>query len=189
MPSFEADCKSRVLTLPQEHLHGRTCRQLQGKILGGSSALNAELFIAPGKVEIDTWGKLGNQGWDWETLQPYYRKCHTLTLPSKDAQQHLGLNWSNEQVRGSSGPIQVSFPVGTEDPLPKAWIGTSKSLGLVMNKDPFSGDSVGMYSNASSIDPVSKRRSYAASTYYNAAQKRSNLTVLTKATVHKILFE
>ncbi|KAK5629116.1 hypothetical protein RRF57_004831 [Xylaria bambusicola] len=61
-------------TSPQESLKGRSIRQPQGKALGGSSAINGQAFIAPGKLELDAWAKLGNSGWDWTNLVPSYRK-------------------------------------------------------------------------------------------------------------------
>ena len=99
----------------QENLKGRILRHSQGKALGGSSALNAEILVAPSNAEIDAWEKIGNPGWDWESMAPHYRKIHTLNLPSKYNREHLGIDWSDEKVRGTSGTIQASFPVGKED--------------------------------------------------------------------------
>ncbi len=65
----------------------------QGRVLGGSSALNAQAFIAPSEVGINFWRDLGNPGWDWETMLPYYEKSHTVNAPSQDICNHLGLNY------------------------------------------------------------------------------------------------
>ncbi|KAG9237169.1 hypothetical protein BJ875DRAFT_481595 [Amylocarpus encephaloides] len=176
-------------TIPQDHLKGRILRHPQGKALGGSSALNAEIFVAPSKSEIDAWGKLGNQGWDWEALAPYYRKFHTFNLPSEANREHLGLEWSDEKARGVSGPIQTSFPIGPEDPLSKAWVDTFKGMGNGIKVDPLTGLAHGGYSNASTIDPATKTRSYSASAYYAPASGRPNLTVWTGATVKRLLLE
>lgn len=91
----------------------------------------------------------------------------------------MGIDWSEETVRGISGPVQASFPVGKEEPLAKVWIDTFKGMDRIIRCDPFSGKAVGGYSNASSIDPKTKTRSYAASAYYAPASERANLTVLT----------
>ena len=175
--------------LLQEHLGGRILRHPQGKALGGSSALNAEIFVAPSKSEIDAWGKLGNAGWDWKSLSPYCRKFHTVNLPSEANREALRLSWSDENVRGVDGPLQVSFPIGAEDPLTTAWVDTFKALGKEVKVDPFSGTANGGYASASTIDPKTKTRSYAASAYYAPAAGRANLTVLTGATVNKIILE
>lgn len=62
---------------------------LRAGSLEGPSALNSEIFTAPSKVEIDVWGKIGNSGWDWESLAPYYRKIHTLHLSDKENREYF----------------------------------------------------------------------------------------------------
>lgn len=79
--------------------------------------------------------------------------------------------------------------MGAETPLPKAWVDTFKGLDLAIKVDPFSGQAIGGYSNASSIDPATKTRSYAAPAYYAPASTRPNLTVLTGALVNRLIFE
>ncbi|KAH8647581.1 hypothetical protein BGZ60DRAFT_553262 [Tricladium varicosporioides] len=177
------------LTTPQEELKGRILRHPQGKALGGSSALNAEILVAPAKVDIDGWGQLGNPGWNWDVLAPYYRKFHTVNLPSQENIEHLGLDWVDDSIRGIDGPIQASFPVGAPDPLTKAWIETHKEMDNLIKVDVFSGTAIGGYSSHSSIDPKTRTRSYAASGYYAPASSRPNLTVLTGASVSRVLFQ
>jgi hypothetical protein len=59
---------------------------------------------------------------------PILRKSHTLILPDKDTDKHLDLDWVDQQVQGSTGPIQVSFVGIVQDPLLNAWVDTSKTL-------------------------------------------------------------
>lgn len=173
----------------QDGLKSRTIRHPQGRALGGSSAINNQAYIAPSEAGINAWAKLGNPHWDWSTLASYYRKFNTLTLPDKETQDHLGLDWVDEQVRGTSGPIQASFAGVIQDPLAKAWVDTFKSLDHGVTGDPYSGKATGGYSNPSTVDPTSKTRSYAASAYYAPVSKRTNLHVVTGALVSKILLE
>lgn len=142
-------------------------------------------MIAPSKASADAWAKLGNSGWDWDTLQPYYQKFHTLTLPTEATKQQLGIDYVDENVRGKSGPIQASFPE-SQDPLAKAWVETFKTLKYEISGDPFSGQVTGGFCNAATIDPKTKERSYSASAYYAPVSDRSNLTVITEAYVEKI---
>ena len=158
-------------------------------MLGGSSAINAEAFIPPSKVGIDNWENLGNPGWNWEEMKPYYRKFHTLTKPFESVSHHLGLDYVDEKVRGTSGPIQASFTGRVEDPLANAWFKTFETLGWKLQGDPFSGQIAGGYSNPSTIDPVTKERSYSAIAYYQPASKRPNLHLMTGAHVQKIILE
>ncbi|KIM92645.1 GMC oxidoreductase [Oidiodendron maius Zn] len=179
----------KLVSTPQENLKGRTLKLPQGRALGGSSAINSEVFIPPSAATIDAWGKMGNSGWDWSTLAPYYRKSHTLILPDKDTCKHLGLDWVDRQVQGSSGPIQVSFVGVVQDPLSNAWVDTFKTLGHNVTRDPFSGKAMGGYSNPSSVDPRSKSRSYAVSAYIVPVRKQSNLHVVTNTIVKRLVLE
>ncbi|KAI0401766.1 hypothetical protein F4802DRAFT_618455 [Xylaria palmicola] len=157
-------------------------------MLGGSSAINGQAFIAPGKAEIDAWAKLGNPGWDWDGLVPSYRKSYTLIPPSNEATlKHLGIDWINE-YRGTSGPIKVSFPGVLENPLCKAWIESFQGLNMVTSADPFSGSSTGGYSNTATVDPETKVRSYAGTAHGGPAGQRPNVRIFTDAQVHRILF-
>ncbi|KAF7860825.1 hypothetical protein EAF04_008343 [Stromatinia cepivora] len=183
---------------PRPGLGGRSIKEAQGKLLGGSSAINCQTFIAPAQAEIDGWAKFGNNGWDWAALAPYYKKFYTLSPPpGRETLDHLGIDWINEEYCGTSGPIQVSFPGVIENPLCKAWIDTFRRLGKLTTGGyfelthtyPFSGNSTGAYSNAATVDLNTKTRSYAASAYGIPALQRPNFHLVTAATVHKILFE
>ncbi|RYP07233.1 hypothetical protein DL765_009223 [Monosporascus sp. GIB2] len=160
---------SKYLSLKQLALHNKKINIPHGRTLGGSSAINGQAFIATSKAGIDTWGEFGNLGWSWEALAPYFKKAHTLALPSKDTAlyNHFHLDYIDTNI--------------------SAWIETLHALGHKATGDPFSGEIIGAYTNAASIDPQIRQRSYAASAHLKPAQDRSNLTVLTGAHVQRIL--
>lgn len=157
--------------------------------MGGSSALNLQALIAPSKSDIDGWGKLGNAGWSWETVEPYLRRFYTLSEPAEDRRQALGLDWIGEHSRGDAGPIQASFPEKLQDDFSKAWVESFKALGLSMTGDPFSKRFTGGFNNPLTIDSATKQRSYSASAYYVPARERPNLHVVTGSLVQKLEFE
>lgn len=99
--------------------------------MGGSSAINGQAFIAPSQVDIDAWAKLGNAGWDWAGLAPYYKKSYTLLPPDQATLDHLAIDWINEEYRGTTGPIKVSFPGVLQNPLCKAWIDAFRGIDKV----------------------------------------------------------
>ncbi|EPE24797.1 MFS general substrate transporter [Glarea lozoyensis ATCC 20868] len=141
-------------------------------------------------ADFDAWCELGNSGWNWSSIAPYFKKSYTLLPPSNQATlDHLGIDWVNEDYRGKDGPIQVSFPGVIQNPLCKAWIDAFRGIGKATSGDPFSGNSVGGYSNAATVDPATKTRSYAASAYGLPFLHRPNFRVITDAIVHKINFE
>ncbi|MCJ1251934.1 hypothetical protein MMC30_009172 [Trapelia coarctata] len=176
-------------TTPQDHLDGRKVAQPRGKTLGGSSAINLNLLAYPSKIDVDNWAELGNCGWDWQSMLPYYQKFHTFTLPSAQVRESLVLSYFDDALQGTSGPIQASF--GEEQgPLEAAWPRTFNNLDLNMTGDQLSGTAFGGFSNPGTIDTQTKTRSFAGSAYYSAAvANRTNLRVLTEALAEKIIFQ
>lgn len=122
-------------------------------------------------------------------MRPYYRKSYTLTMPSEAIRDHLGLAYIDEDIQGTSGPIQASFSSTIRDLLSNVWYRTFEKLGLNTKSAPFSGQVVGGYSSPSTIHPTTKERSYSAVAYYKPASNRSNLTLLTGGLVEKILLQ
>ncbi|KAK5142611.1 hypothetical protein LTR32_005086, partial [Rachicladosporium monterosium] len=72
-PSFDW----QYVSTPQPGINGRTVKQHRGRVLGGSSAMNSYALIYPSAAGLDAWADLGNAGWDWASLKPYYRKFQT----------------------------------------------------------------------------------------------------------------
>ncbi|KAK6601223.1 GMC oxidoreductase [Botrytis cinerea] len=171
-------------------LNGKKIPLSQGRLLGGSTAINGQAWIAPSKYTVDAWATFGNSSWTWDTISPYFQKSCTLTKPSPEAYSHLSLSYIDEKVQSKfTGPVQTSFAEEVNDPLPKAWVDTWAELGYGVTGDPFSGVAVGGYVNAMNIDPVTKQRSHALSAYYEPIKTRENLVVKTSAFVEKILLD
>ncbi|CZR55876.1 related to alcohol oxidase [Phialocephala subalpina] len=173
-------------TTPQEHLNDREINLNQGKALGGSSAINAMMYIPPSKSVIDAWADLGNEGWDWETMKPYFAKTYSVEALPSPTKAHLGVSWTDKTT---FGPIQTSHSRTRDSPLPKAWDQTFESMGFKMNDDPFSGTGAGSFPSFTSVDPKTGERSYAATAYYVPAADRPNLHVITDILVSKIILE
>lgn len=171
----------------QKGLDGKVIPLSQGKILGGSSAINGQAWVANSKLAVDAWAEFGSPGWDWKTLAPYFKRTHTLTRPSPAACEHLRLSYIDDAVRGTDGPVHASFAEETEDPLPAAWVDTIAAIGYPASGDPFSGEMYGGYINAMSIDPETKTRSDSVTAYLAPAEGRKNLQVITGVTVEKII--
>ena len=130
---------------------------------------------------------MGNKGWDFDTLSPYYRKFHTFNPPSKETEGDLATGYINEEFAATSGPIQASFPE-VHGPLGKAWPETFKNLGFAMTTDPLSGQSTGGFSYLSSVTKT-RERSHAGAAYYAPVADRPNLHLLTESLVEKIILE
>ncbi|KAI5927097.1 GMC oxidoreductase [Camillea tinctor] len=173
----------------QPQLNGRSIGMNQGKALGGSSALNAHVFVPPTKGLIDAWETLGNEGWNWNILQKYFTKAYTSPPVDESSRTQLGIDMWTATNDAAKGPLQTSFSGDHAHPIRQAWAETFASQSCCMTNDPFIDPSVGSFSCLASIHPTTKERSYSASAYYSPIKNRNNLDVLTNAEVVKILFD
>lgn len=171
---------------PSPGLNGRRIAMPRGKMLGGSSAINVMCLIYPSKAGIDGWAEMGNPGWDWEGLTPYFRKFKTYYPPSAEIKEKLAMDWiTDPEVQGKDGPIAASYPTSL-DPVHEAWIKTWKGLGKAVTGDPLTGHHTGGYISAVSVNPEKGTRSHAGVEYYVPAANRPNLHVVTGALIDKV---
>lgn len=175
-------------TTPQDALGGRQLPQPRGRVLGGSSAINATAMLYPCPRDFENWGKLGNWGWGYSDLLPYYRKSTKFFPPSTETSNLLGLNtYYQPELYGKQGPIAQSF---AEDfgPFDTAFIEALDSTGLSKKSDPILGNQHGPFTPTSSVDPTNHRRSYAAEAYYSGmTEGRDNVEVLFETHVDKLI--
>ncbi|KAI1395674.1 putative GMC oxidoreductase [Hypoxylon fuscum] len=159
-------------TVPQQGLEGREIGFPQGRMLGGSSALNGLAFSATSKASIDAWESLGNPGWGWSSFYEAMKKSYTLASEGGEA----------------GGPVQLTVPEADTE-WPRVWMETLAALGFSTTGDPFRGELTGGAVVADSVHPLTKQRSYAGNAYLEPARSRPNLTIWTKTEAEKILFD
>lgn len=152
--------------------------------------MNFTLFLYPSRANLDAWGALGNDGWSYDVLEPYFLKSTAVHPPSSATKQMLGMDQYHDNTLNGKGPVHVSFGDGYSTVLNSAWMETFSKLGLKMTADSRTGKAMGAFQNPASIDPATKTRSYAVTAYLDAdVRKRPNLVVLTDTLVKKILTE
>lgn len=98
-------------TVKQPNANNRPISWPRGKVLGGSSAINGMYMVRPAKLEVDAWAALidGGEQWNWDNLFAAMKGSEKFTVPSADVQQAGNLEF-NTVSRGSTGPVQVSYP-------------------------------------------------------------------------------
>ncbi|KAJ4381339.1 hypothetical protein N0V86_003688 [Didymella sp. IMI 355093] len=175
-------------TVAQEGTLGRVHGWARGKVLGGSSAINYNMFSMASRQDLDNWAELGNKGWDFDGLLPYYRKFETYHPASETLGKGLNNKYLDKELRGTEGPIHVCF-AGDVAPLQDIWPKTVLNAGYKEAKDPRSGSAIGGFNQLNTIDPKHNRRSYAARDYYEPNAGRPNLELQLHALVSKIEFE
>jgi choline dehydrogenase len=145
----------------------------RGKVLGGSSSINGLAYVRGQPADYDHWRQLGNAGWAWDDVLPYFRRSEGKIGPG-DAALH-----------GRDGPLSVS-DVTERHPLCEAYVDAAKGLGLPFNPDinGVSQEGVG-YFQTTSRNGV---RVSAAKAFLKPAMRRPNLQVITHALAERVLF-
>jgi choline dehydrogenase-like flavoprotein len=170
--------------------------QSRGKGLGGSSGINYQMYNRGHISDYDAWAALGNPGWDFKSLLPYFKKHENFSDPSLYASKNnIPLETTYDpSFHGTAGPIHTSFSTWRL-PQEKEWIEASAKLGKRFGspKDGWSGDHIGTFHSLSSIDrsggPGEGTRSYSVTGYLLPNAQRPNLHVLTEALVTKLVLE
>lgn len=160
-------------TVPQTALNGRQGYQPRGKVLGGSSSINAMVYIRGQHADYDHWAAQGNPGWGWEDVKPYFLKAENNERGA-DA-------W-----HGQGGPLNV-VDLRSPNRFSQFFTEAGVQAGHPHNSD-FNGatqEGVGMYQ----VTHRNGERHSAAKGYLTPHLSRSNLQVVTGAHATRILFE
>lgn len=161
-------------TEPDPGLAGNADHWPRGKLLGGSSSINAMVWVRGQREDFDSWREAGNPGWGFDNLLPIFKAIED-NQAGADA-------W-----RGKGGPIHVTDNGHNVHPLCQRFLAAGKELGLPLNSD-FNGaeqDGIGIYQ----ITTKGGRRMSAARAFLRPAMKRSNVRIETGALAIRIRFE
>ncbi|PVH79677.1 GMC oxidoreductase [Cadophora sp. DSE1049] len=178
-----------------KHLTDKTpFQQPRGKGLGGSSAINYQMYVRGHASDYDDWANLGNKGWSFKDLLPYFRKHEHFDDPTNyKNKSNIPLETKYDAgFHGRDGPIHTSFSTWRL-PQEREWIAAASTLGDKMGSpmNAWSGDHLGMYHSLSTIDrsggEADGTRSYAVTGYLLPNAQRPNLKVLTEALVEKLV--
>jgi choline dehydrogenase len=161
-------------TQPQEHANNRRLYQPRGKTLGGSSSTNAMAYVRGNKNDYDDWERMGAQGWNYDSLLPYFKKSeHNEQI--------------QDQYHGQSGPLNVSFAQQYQTPVSNGFIKACQEQGIPFNPD-YNGAQQEGCSHFQFTIKNAKRHSTAAA-FLKPIMSRKNLHIMTKTTVKRILIE
>jgi choline dehydrogenase len=152
---------------------GKTEVWFRGKVLGGSSSMNGTIYVRGNRGDYDHWAQLGNFGWDYDSLLTYFRR------------QESGVGRIASGY-GTEGPVHISEPRGIPK-LAHVFIDAMRELGVPSNPSYNGSEQTG-----ATVVHVNQRRGLRESTahsYLRPALNRTNLSVLTRAIVRRIVFE
>ncbi len=160
-------------TVPQAGLNGRKGYQPRGKVLGGSSSTNAMLYVRGHKWDYDHWAALGNPGWSYQEVLPYFKKSeHNERF--------------DDEYHGQGGPLNVSDATDASE-LNQPFLAACEKFGIPRNDDYNGAEQAGCFMYQRNI--INGERCSAARAFLTPQLGRPNLTVITNAHTEKVCFE
>ncbi|MBN9089352.1 MAG: GMC family oxidoreductase N-terminal domain-containing protein [Reyranella sp.] len=157
----------------EDGMAGRRIPCPRGRTLGGSSSINGMLYVRGQPLDYDTWGQLGNRGWSYESILPYFRKS-----------EHF--EGEADASRGKGGLLNVAHMRDTH-PLCDAFIDAAAASGFPKNKDYNNGNQEGFgYYQVTMKDG---KRWSTARAFLDPARSRSNLGIETDALVSNVILD
>ncbi|KAL1618577.1 hypothetical protein SLS56_010505 [Neofusicoccum ribis] len=174
-----------ITSAPEPYLGNSSFAIMAGSIAGGGSSVNGMVCGRASAADYDSWEQLGNPGWGWEGLLPYFKKGTTLNVPSAEEAGKLGYTW-DESFYGS-GPLQVGYPDFQYNDMYTFFKGFEE-LGLQFQKDQGAGNNTGLVWAPTALDTKTMTRSSSLTAYYDTAANRTNLNLLAERQVTEIIF-
>ncbi len=160
-------------TVPQPGLNGRRGYQPRGKTLGGSSSINAMLYVRGNRRDYDHWAELGNPGWSYDEVLPLFKRSE-----------------NNEQIRnafhGQGGPLNVTYP-RHDSPITQMFLQAAQQNGLATNPDYNGANQEGAF--LYQVTHKNGERCSAAKAYLTPNLSRPNLAVITHAVSARVPLE
>ncbi|KZL81691.1 gmc oxidoreductase [Colletotrichum incanum] len=175
-----------VVTAPQNFLDGKKRSISQGRVIGGGSVTNGLCWTRGAAADFDAWEELGNPGWGWQSLLPYFKKVENYTTNVDESlRDRLNIH-PNMSYHGTDGLVDVAYPRYFYNTSDHVLQGLSE-IGLNLAGDPDTGDPTGAMIVPSSMSPTNQTRSDARTGYFDPAVARSNLHILTGYTATRLI--
>lgn len=169
----------QFVTEPSDHyclsMVDKRCKWPRGKVLGGSSVLNAMLYIRGNKRDYDNWANMGNTGWSYEEVLPYFLKSEDMKIPE----------YQNDPYHSTGGPLTIEY-FSYEQPITRKILEAGQQLGYNLV------DVNGKYQTGFTRSHATVRDGLRCSTakgFLRPAAKRDNLHVSVHSLVEKILID
>ena len=161
------------VTEPQAALKGRTQLWTRGRVLGGSSSINGNVYVRGDPAVYDSWAEMGAPGWGWDDMLPYFKRMETYAE-------------GDAATRGHHGPIGVTS-LKNFDALADGYVAACREAGFDVVEDYNDGH----YEGAAYLQYSTRRgyRSSSAAAYLRPARGRGNLVVWTDSVVTRVLIE
>ncbi|TEY80881.1 hypothetical protein BOTCAL_0036g00090 [Botryotinia calthae] len=173
-------------TAPQTSLDGSSRPMDLGKGVGGGSLINGMCWTRGGSADYDAWVALGNPGWGWNDLLPYFKRTEKYTNDVDAEFAHELYVYPDASTHGTTGYIDVSYPKYFY-PQSKSFLDGLRELGIPTLLDPNNGTTAGGMLIPNNLSPDSQTRSDARRGYYDGFINRPNLHIATGLVAIRVL--
>jgi choline dehydrogenase len=170
---FNTRCDWAFFTEPNRHMHDRRLFAPRGKALGGSSAINAMMYVRGHRADFDEWAMAGNPGWSYDEVLPYFTRSEANSR-------------GGSQYHGADGPLPVTDQ-DSPNPLSLAFVEAAVEAGIARNDDVNGAEQDG--AGLVQVNIRDGRRCSAADAFLRPIRGRRNLSVVTGVHALQILFE
>ncbi|GAB7341249.1 hypothetical protein MBLNU457_7526t1 [Dothideomycetes sp. NU457] len=175
-------------TVPQTYLDGATRIIPQGRGLGGGTLINAMFWNRGDREDYDTWAALGNDGWDYESMLPFFQQSETFNAESNSDISSFYSIGEDESQHGFSGPQNVSFPNFFYE-ASSHFFAAMNQMGIPNVTDPSAPTTKGAMFLPQGISQWNQSRADARRARFDPVSNRPNLYVSTGQHVLRVLFE
>lgn len=142
-------------------------------------------YLRGDEAEYDAWQTLGNDGWNWKAIAPYFKRSENFTVPTAE-QFGLGATYEPD-FHGEGGFLKTGFPFGLDNgTFHKEWLETLGEFGIPWNPDPNGGHTRGSSLFPQTLDRDAGVRESSARAYYQPIEHRPNLKVI-QGTVSRLI--
>ena len=161
------------VTVPQKHVNHREMHYPQGRTLGGSTSINAMIYIRGHRLDFDAWQTMGNDGWGYNDVLPYFKR-------SENNERFVN------HYHGQGGPLNVADQT-QHNVLTKAFVRAAQEAGIPYNPDLNGENQEGV--SYYQVTQRNVRRESSATAFLHAYKDRTNLHVITSALATRILLD
>ncbi|GAB7360534.1 hypothetical protein MBLNU230_g8482t1 [Neophaeotheca triangularis] len=179
-----------ITSTPLEHMNGLPSPVLTAAVVGGGSVVNGMFFDRAAASDYDAWEELGNPGWDFEGLFPYFRKSTNFSEPSDYNIEQFNYTY-NVEAWGTEGPVHATLAPFQYEPYQSLMWEAFREVnpGIPYPREGADGSAIGVFWVPASEDPSDMTRSSARTAYYDPIAYRPNLHLITGTKVDKITFD
>ncbi|KAM0150371.1 hypothetical protein ACHAQE_008587 [Botrytis cinerea] len=187
--AFGTDIDWAYQSINQKYAGNKTQTLRAGKVIGGTSTINGMAYTRAEDVQIDAWEAIGNDGWNWANLFPYYKKSQTLEIPTT-TQAEAGATY-DASANGFDGPLKVGWLNSLEDTnnFHTTLNDTYAALGVPSNDDVNTGKMVGYSRYPATYDSALNVRHDAGRAYYYPIANRTNLHLYPNTLAQRITWK